>query len=55
MENLTDKEKKLLKYLFQIGAVMVSSSAEILLYDDDYNSFMFSDLWNLATKFEIDI
>ena len=55
IETLTDKEKMFLKYLFQIGAAMVSSSAEIILYDDDYNSFDFNDLWSLAQKFGIDL
>lgn len=55
IETLTDKEKMLLKYLFQIGAGMVSSSAEILLYDEDYDSFEYGDLWKLAGKLGIDL
>ena len=52
---LTEKEKMLLKYLFQIGGAMTASNSEILLYDEDYNSFDFNDLWSLAQKFGIDL
>lgn len=55
IETLTDKEKMLLKYLFQIGGAMTASNSEILLYDEDYNSFDFNDLWSLAQKFGIDL
>ena len=55
MEELTNREKALLKFLFKIGEAMTSSNAELKIVDEDYFSFDINDLWRLAQKIGFDI
>ena len=55
MENLTDREKDFLKYLFDVAYHIISSSYGFNVVDEEYDKFSYGDLVRLAEKFGIDL